>query len=79
MNFEPITEETEPSVCADAGEPVQQEMDAFEMFKALGGSFYRQKERQIITMDNNGGLHYEQRDEQNKTTNTNALRSFKMG
>ena len=54
-------------------------MDAFEQFKALGGSFYRQKERQIITMDNNGGLHYEQRDEQNKTTNTNALRSFKMG
>ena len=79
IDFESIAEEPQPSVGTDAGEEAQREVDGFELFRALGGSFYRQKERQIITMDNNGGLHYEQRDEQNKTTNTNQLRSFKMG
>ena len=45
-------------------------MEAFSKFKELGGTFYRQAERQIITMDNNGGLHYEQRNEFNNTMNT---------
>ena len=39
------------------------ETEAFQKFKSLGGTFYNQKERQIITMDNNGGLHYEQKNE----------------
>ena len=34
---------------------------AFSKFKSLGGTFYNQKERQIITMDSDGGLHYEHR------------------
>lgn len=45
-------------------------VEAFSKFKELGGTFYRQAERQIITMDNNGGLHYEQRNEFNNTMNT---------
>ena len=50
-------------------------IEAFKKFKQLGGTFYRQKERQIITMDNNGGLHYEQRNEFNNTMNTQQLKS----
>ena len=63
VGFESITEEPQPSIGSETGEKSKREVDAFEMFKDLGGSFYNQKERQIITMDNNGGLHYEQRDE----------------
>lgn len=43
------------------------EIEAFETFKKLGGSFYRQAERQVITMDN-GALHYEQKNSLNNTT-----------
>ena len=49
--------------------------EAFQKFKQLGGSFFRQKERQIITMDNNGGLHYEQRNDFNNTMKTEHLKS----
>ena len=42
----------------DVVDELELNKEAFVKFKAHG-SFYKQKQRQIITMDNNGGLHYE--------------------